>query len=175
MIHYFTEKELAELYQLKNVIRYNNRLRLKDESVAEHSFFTTLIALKLCEKLNLSDELTNKCVIKALLHDMPETKLNDITYDVKSLLNIRPILQKYEHSYYDNYFERFADLMKNDDENNIINLVVKFADILSVLQYACNEISLGNNTFLQIKICAEKRLNDVYKQLENGGIKNGNS
>ena len=84
------DKILRELYELKFVIRYNCRRHIKDESVAEHSFFTALLALKLCEKMNLSDELMNKCVIKALLHDMPETKLNDITYDTKSLLNLRP-------------------------------------------------------------------------------------
>ena len=173
MMHYFTEAELAELYQLKNVVRYNNHVRIKDETVAEHSFFTTLLALKLCEKLHASDDLIHKCIIKALLHDMPETKLNDITHDVKSLLNIRPILRQYERSYYDNFFERFSDIMNIDDENDVVNLIVKFADILSVLQYACNEISLGNNTFLHIKIDAEKRLDDIYKKLNEVKIKNG--
>lgn len=35
---FFDKQELLEMYKLKNITRYNHKTRLKDESVAEHSF-----------------------------------------------------------------------------------------------------------------------------------------
>ena len=50
----FTKDELLEMYKLKNIVRYNHRTRLKNENVAEHSFFTSLIALDICRKLSIN-------------------------------------------------------------------------------------------------------------------------
>lgn len=161
---FFDEQELLEMYKLKNITRYNHKTRLKDESVAEHSFFTTLIALELCKKLKLDEKTTFLCVVKALLHDLPETELNDITYDVKLALNLYPLLKVYEDKYFDKHFHDFADLMNNDDEN-VVNLVIKYSDAASVLQYAYNEISLGNTKFAEIKDETIERLNVIYKKL----------
>ena len=87
---FFSKEKLLEMYKLKNITRYNHRTRLKDESVAEHSFFTTLITLELCKRFELDNESMLACILKSLLHDMPETELNDITYDVRSrLISIR--------------------------------------------------------------------------------------
>jgi len=160
----FSKEKLLEMYKLKNIIRYNHRTRLKDESVAEHSFFTTLIALKLCVEFELDNNAMLACVLKSLLHDMPETELNDITYDVKLALNLYPLLKVYEDEYYEKHFPEFAQLMKNENEN-IINLIVKYADALSVLQYSYNEIELGNRTFETIKNETIERLEVLEQKL----------
>ncbi len=160
----FSKEKLLEMYKLKNIIRYNHRTRLKDESVAEHTFFTTLITLKLCVEFELDNNTMLACVLKSLLHDMPETELNDITYDVKLALNLYPLLKVYEDEYYEKHFPEFAQLMKNENEN-IINLIVKYADALSVLQYSYNEIELGNRTFEAIKNETIERLNVLEQKL----------
>ena len=46
---------LLDIYMLKDVIRYNCRKHLKDESVAEHSFYVALMALMICEEKNIND------------------------------------------------------------------------------------------------------------------------
>lgn len=145
----FTKDELLEMYKLKNIVRYNHRTRLKNENVVEHSFFTTLIALDICKKLSIDVHNTFKVIVKCLLHDTPEQELNDITYDVKLKLNLRPLLKNFEDKYFEDNYANYADIMTNDD-NNIINAIVNYADAMSVLQYAYNETELGNTTFESI-------------------------
>ena len=52
------QEHLLYLYQLKNIIRYNSRKRLVNESVAEHSFYVALIALEICNERQLGDATT---------------------------------------------------------------------------------------------------------------------
>lgn len=156
----FTKDELSEMYKLKNIVRYNHRARLKNENVAEHSFFTSLITLELCKRLNLSNDITSSCIIKALLHDMPESELNDITYDVKLKLNLRPLLKKFEDKYFEDNYAKYANIMINDD-SNIVNTIVNYADAMSVLQYTYNEIELGNMTFVPIVTETLERLDKL--------------
>lgn len=138
------EQYLLETYRLKNVIRYNCRNKLKAESVAEHSFYVTLFALQLCDKYHLSDDIKLNCLVKALLHDMPEIELNDITHDVKDKLNLRAMLKHYEDKYYTDNFQMYVNIMNN--ENEIVDAVIKLADAMSVYQYTLNELNLGNKS-----------------------------
>lgn len=138
-------KKLEKIYKLKDVIRYNTKQKLKDESVAEHSFYVALISLLLCFKFNIDAEDTLQILIKSLLHDMPEIELNDITHDVKEKLNLRPLLKSYEDDYYLKEFPECYELMINNEENEI-NEIVNLADSMSVLQYTNNELSIGNKT-----------------------------
>ena len=137
-----TDKQLLSMYRLKNVIRYNTKNKLKDESVAEHSFYVALIVLKLCKEYEYSEETTQLCLIKAILHDMPEIELNDITHDVKEHLHLRPLLKEYEDDYYKREFTEYADLMIKPQT---FDTIVDLADAYSVRQYCLNEISLGNH------------------------------
>ena len=161
----FSKEKLLEMYKLKNIKRYNHRTRLKEESVAEHSFFTTLITVELCKKFELDNETMLRCILKSLLHDMPETELNDITYDVKIALNLYPLLKVYEDKYFEKHFPEFSKLMNNEEEN-VVNLIVNYADAMSVLQYTYNEIELGNTTFETIKDETIKRLEALEKKLD---------
>lgn len=161
----FSKSELLEMYKLKNIVRYNHRTRLKDESVAEHSFFTTLITLELCKRFKFSNELMLACLLKSLLHDMPEIELNDITYDVKIALNLYPLLKFYEDKYFEKHFPELAKLM-NDEKENVVNLIVKYADAMSVLQYTYNEIELGNATFESIEDETIERLKTIGQRLK---------
>lgn len=139
------QKHLLYLYQLKNITRYNSRKRLVNESVAEHSFYVAIIALELAKKENLTKEQTFECVVKALLHDMPEIKLNDITHDVKEALGLRPMLKKYEDDFYKKEYPEYANLMI-DNTDKKVDSIVELADVLSVYQYTTNEIELGNQS-----------------------------
>lgn len=138
-------ERLDDIYKLKNITRYNNRLKIKNESVAEHSFFVALLALDLCTSQHIDNDTTLKILVKSLLHDMPEIEINDITHDAKQKLNIGDILKKHEDEYYKTYYPAFASLME-DNSDNLVNTVVSLADGLSVVQYCRNEQYLGNNS-----------------------------
>lgn len=157
----FSNEELCKMYALKNIIRYNHRTRATNETVAEHSFFTSIITLTLCERLHLSVQQAYDCVVKAMLHDMPEAELNDITYDVKTKLCLYPMLKKYEDAFYKREFPAFEKLM-TDDSASLTNLIVKLADAISVEQYCQHEISLGNIEMKKIVDDTIKRI-DILK------------
>lgn len=157
---------LVDVYRLKNVIRYNTRNIIKEESVAEHSFYVALFALKICDNYNVDEQTRSKAIIKALLHDMPEIELNDITHNVKEKLNLRPFLKKYEDEYFDENYHQYASLMKNADKKT--DAIVLLADTMSVYQYALNEILLGNKSddINEILNESQKRLNDAINNLD---------
>lgn len=158
------EQYLIDVYKLKNVVRYNTRNIIKKESVAEHSFYVALFTLKICDDYNVDPRTSKRAIIKALLHDMPEIELNDITHNVKEKLNLRPFLKKYEDEYFDTHFSEHRSLMKEGDEKT--NAIVDYADTMSVYQYVLNETLLGNqsddiqeilnNARSRIKKCKEK-------------------
>ena len=161
------EAYLADVYQLKNVTRYNTRNILKKESVAEHSFYVALFCIKICNDYNLSKEIEQQAITKALLHDMPEIELNDITHDVKEKLHLRKFLERYEDDYYKRHFgDYYVKLMQPSD--SIVDNVVLLADTWSVLQYVSNERQLGNKTdeINEIYKNAIDRINNVKEELE---------
>ncbi len=135
-------EHLRELYKLKCIIRYNNRRHIKNENVAEHSFYVAIISLELAREYGLDEHTSMCCVIKALLHDTPEMEINDITHDTKTKLGLIEFLQKYEFDYYDRKFPEYAELMKTTDD--ITQAIVDLADTMSVVQFADNELLLGN-------------------------------
>lgn len=139
-----TTKTLAEMYKLKNITRYNNKAKLHTESVAEHSFFVSLIALQLADEYHLSDSQKLKCLEKAILHDMPEIELNDITHDVKLKLNLHPLLKTFEDKYYETNYPAYKELFNADGKYELIDNIVDLADAYSVLQFVEHEKSLGN-------------------------------
>ena len=73
-------KELEKLYSLKHIIRYNNLPRIKDESVAEHSYFVALIVARLHQYYNFNLE---KALLMAIVHDIFEVHISDVPRNVK--------------------------------------------------------------------------------------------
>lgn len=158
------EQYLMNVYRLKNVIRYNTRNIIKKESVAEHSFYVALFALKICDDYNIDETTKKQAMMKSLLHDMPEIELNDITHNVKERLNLRPFLKKYEDEFFtQNYSEHRSLMITGDDK---LNAIVLLADTMSVYQYALNEVSLGNQSD-DIKEILDESRKRVIKCKEN--------
>ena len=157
---------LVDVYRLKDVVRYNTKNVIKKESVAEHSFYVALFTLKICNDYNVDSRTEKRAIIKALLHDMPEIELNDITHDVKEKLNLRPFLKKYEDEYFDTHFSEYRSLMKKGDEKT--NAIVDYADTMSVYQYVLNEELLGNksNDIQEILISTRIRIKKCKERLE---------
>jgi 5'-deoxynucleotidase YfbR-like HD superfamily hydrolase len=140
----FNKDYLLRTYKLKNLIRYNHKTKLTSENVAEHSYFVSLFTLELCDYFKLSDDIKLNCLIKAILHDAPETEINDITYDVKATNPaLKNILENLESKFYLKYYKRYASLLES--HNSPVDKIVKLADLYSVLQFTTNELELGNH------------------------------
>lgn len=146
---YKSDEFLLKFYNLKNLVRYNHRLRIKNESVAEHSFFVALFTIQLCDEFDIGGETKEVAIIKALLHDLPEIEFNDITHDVKEKLNLKELIDKAERNYL--ICNLSVPTLSFVFDNNIVaNTIVEYADALSVLQYCKNEQLLGNSTMQPI-------------------------
>ena len=162
------EDEFEALSTLSNVSRYNTRYRIKNESVAAHSVYTIWFTSVICSHFGLSPELTQKAMECAMVHDIPEIYINDITYDCKQMIpDIAKMIEPYERE----IVSRLSDVAESilfdpkDLEEQLISLIVRFADVVSVKQYSLSEIKLGNTSFSPILESAGVRLEEISDEL----------
>ena len=149
------------VYKLSNIIRYSQQNKIKNETVAEHSYYVTWFVNRLCTKYELGDTIRLMALEAGLLHDVPEVITNDITYDVKQMIpEISGLLQPYEEEIVKEHSSKAHEVLFNPltKEQILAKKIVKHADILSVLQYCQNEENLGNKNFTELREATEKRL-----------------
>ena len=145
MLELLNKESIMSEYPLKKIIRYNHRIRLQDESVAEHTCFVSLFCLKIMAQLNLTHEQERQVLILAALHDTCESKTSDIPHDVKANYpEMQKILDKIEQDYYEkNWKSYFVDVYEPEE---IVYNILKLADAYSVYQWCLNERALGNSS-----------------------------
>lgn len=143
MLDVLSNEEITNEYVLCKIIRYNNRCKLQNESVAEHTCFVSLFCLKILAKLKLDPETERKVLILAALHDAAESRTSDIPHDVKANYpEMQKILDRIEHDYYGEVWGDYKEIVYNPGD--LCYNILKLADSYSVLQYCLNELALGN-------------------------------
>ena len=141
----FSDEEITREYVLSKIIRYNNRCKLQNESVAEHTCFVSLFCLKILAKLKLDHETERKVLILAALHDAAESRTSDIPHDVKANYpEMQAILDKIEKDYYNEAWAEYKDDIC--EPGDLCHNILKLADSYSVFQYCLNEKTLGNDS-----------------------------
>lgn len=55
---------------LADMKRYNNRIKLKEESIAEHSFFVAYNIIKIGYDYSIAKDIINEAVTMAIVHDI---------------------------------------------------------------------------------------------------------
>ena len=162
------EEEFNALSVLSNISRYNTRYRIKNESVAAHTFYTIWFTANICSKLELSPRVTYLAMEAAMVHDIPEIYINDITYDCKKLIpELGALIAPFEETIVRKLSKGSANILfdPSNVEEKLINLIVRYADVVSVKQYALSEIKLGNTSFKDILEGAEDRVEELSKDL----------
>lgn len=145
MLERLSDKQIMDEYVLSKIIRYNNRTRLQNESVAEHTCFVSLFCLKIMAQLNLDHETERQVLVLAALHDMAESRTSDIPHNVKANYPVMEgVLAEIERQYYEENWEKYIDVVYN--QNDLVYNIVKLADAYSVYQYCMNERNLGNHS-----------------------------
>lgn len=143
MLDVFSDEQITSEYVLCKIIRYNNRCKLQNESVAEHTCFVSLFCLKILAKLHLDHETERKVLILAALHDAAESRTSDIPHDVKTNYpEMQRILDKVEEDYYEEVWGDYKEEVYKP--GNLCYNILKLADSYSVYQYCLNEKALGN-------------------------------
>ena len=157
---------IDKIYTLRDLKRYNNTPRIKDESVAEHTAFVALIVLQLHKEYDFNVERALKM---ALTHDLGEIYITDIPHNVKRMFpDVHIAIQNAELQIYKNefpnYFSYFFELFKG---KSIEAKIVQYADILSCKQYTKSEVQLGNKGYMK-KVLDETliRIKEMKPQLK---------
>lgn len=148
IINYLGETQILGLGE---IVRYNNRPKIKTENVAEHTFYVASTVLKLCTIFNLNESIKNKALEFAIVHDIPEILIGDVPYDTK--VNnplLREEIEKAEikslSDHMPEYLDSYSKFIEEEKIETTAYLVTKLADTISVLQYSNRELDLGNNT-----------------------------
>ena len=161
MLDVFSNEQITSEYVLSKIIRYNNRCKLQNESVAEHTCFVSLFCLKILAKLKLDHETERKVLILAALHDAAESRTSDIPHDVKANYpEMQSILDKIEEDYYREVWPDYQqEVYKPDD---LCHNILKLADSYSVYQYCLNEKALGNESDVINEITNDSRFRIIH-------------
>lgn len=167
MLEKLNNEELVENYNLSTMIRYNHKIKNHDESVAEHSFFVSLFSVKILKSLNLLEDkdIANKVLLLSILHDVGESKISDIPYNVKKMINdLKEKAEKIENEYI--LKKTKVDIVKLESDV-LVKSIVKLADIYSVLQYCLIEKMIGNKNkdFILIEKEANKNIKIYLKKI----------
>lgn len=158
----------GNLSRVRNVIRFSNSTRIKDESVAEHSFFAAYYSLVLGHVLQTCEDVTldfGVLLSRALVHDLDESITGDFVRHFKyedpelheRLDHASSCLMScaFDSTCYDisNVLHELWKTAKTP--STIEGDIMAFADFLSVLSYVMNEIDCGNRKLIM-------QLDDMY-------------
>lgn len=149
---------LAQIYNLAFIHRYSVIPRVKNESIAEHSFFVASLVVKLQEDYSFD---LGRAVTMATIHDWTESWTDDITVATKRKFPlINNAVEVVESQVARSVFSRdiFSIWLEYKEGVSIESKIVKYADTLQVIQYAENEAKLGNKYMESVVEDAKQRL-----------------
>lgn len=175
----------GDLARIRNVIRFSNSTRIKDESVAEHTYFTAYYALVLAMTLIVEEGVNvdmGTLLTSAILHDMDESKSGDFVRHFKYMnadikRHIEDASDKIMRNAFDPIFVKERLTMRENEPAHSLHYlwkyakqdtlegdIVAFADFLSVLSYVMNELDCGNKKLLRQLDDMHEYANSFYKR-----------
>lgn len=162
-----TEEEYYEkIYRLCYISRYGNIPRLRNESVAEHTFLINAMLLQLNEEYKFD---LGKALIIATSHDILEAETSDICHTLKrDNEDLYNAIKKAEKS----FAVKYPIMVKHgieeyDNKNTIESKIVHLADAMQCLQTANNELKVGGNEyFIEVKENSVKRINKLRDKIK---------
>ena len=138
---------IDQIYPLSYIVRYSNIPRIKDESVAEHSFYVAAIIQKLYDKYDFD---LGRALNMAISHDMIEVYVNDIPHLIKQRHpDLTALLKDIETREAENFPSCVEHGIRELQFKSFETTIVQMADAIQCNQYASNEISLGNSSYMQ--------------------------
>lgn len=159
--------------RLSNIERYNNTPRIKNENVAEHSYFVAFYVMMLADLVLEIDKERAMCL--ALIHDVEESISGDIPHNIKlKYPEMNKSLEKMNLLIAKDIFEDgdYLELWKETREHETLeSKLVLFCDILSGYMYTKDEIKMGN-TFMEYINSKQKEflLGELSKEKRFKGI-----
>lgn len=163
----------SKIQRLSDIVRYTTRAKITNENVAEHSFYVSIEAMRICNMLKLDSDTKLKVIEAALVHDVPESLSVDVPYNIKKdYPDITEILQDIEVKELSRHIpeleEDYKKYVEHEENKDAVYYIVKLADTISVVQYSYKEIQLGNKTeeMYEIYIDSLSRVNNYINIIE---------
>jgi len=152
-------------YSLEHTKRYSMKPVIQPESVATHSFFVALGVMLMAEEYEFDVNLAVKI---ALAHDLPEMEISDVNHLVKkNFPEVAKALEAAEEKIVESMPETVARYCQMYHEDTPEALVVHYCDALQCLQYADNEIKMGNTGYMvDVYTNSAKRMAVLAHKLE---------
>jgi len=159
-----------ELRELEHVPRWAIIRCIRQQSVAEHSYFTAMYANKIAEIIGWDKKYPyeiHKLITYALWHDIEECFMSDIPGPIKHGIVNEELYDKFA----DNQCKKYWGKSKNDiiDErfphDRQIIQIVKCASTIEELFYLLGESQLGNRTIYDIIKASNKKAITELKDL----------
>lgn len=145
-----------EFDQLNNMVRWNGANRIKDETVAHHSYIVSWFSRVLAEEIFEDDSIKLKVVSFALFHDFDEMFTGDILnpfkYNEYNGVEVRNSIDEFLKFKIKNKFKTdsktdkmFVNLLTKDFPD-FVSKLVKICDWISMYFYLKKEFDLGNKS-----------------------------
>lgn len=154
--------------QLRYVHRFSACRVTRQESVAEHSFYTAFFALFIAKWYEMSDEYTHHVDVelvltRALLHDAEESRTGDILRMFKHRdKTVADAINGAASEEAETFFDRllpdgplssvasstYFEIWQTSKDDSIEGRIVKFSDFLSALSYILQELDATNRVLL---------------------------
>lgn len=155
---------------LTQQIRYNNRHRIHNEDLAQHSYMVAYNIIKIAYDYSIEDSIRDRAVAMAITHDYSELYTADLPHDCKvAYPELKVILNKIEKEFIHNEAPELESLfLEYSNENSLSCKLVTLGDAISVLQYV-NREQIHGNTSQDIDIIKNEvslRIVKLFEDLE---------
>lgn len=136
------------MYNLAYINRYSNVARIKDENVAEHSFF---VAVEIMELYMHYDFNLEAALSMAITHDWIETDTDDVNHLIKQKYpELKKALKKAENEEMKKYPEYIQKSFREyDHQLTFESIICHIADARQCTRYSKNEIDRGNKVYME--------------------------
>ena len=146
---------------LQHVPRWVIIRSLRQQSVAEHSYYVAIYATYIAKLLHLRQEDINWITNYALTHDFEEMVSGDIPTPFKRQLMLK------DNAIFKASTKRAEQLQSNTSSNiKYCKEVVKVADLFEACMYLSDEKEMGNSTILKLWGTMILKLQKAAKNLD---------
>ena len=160
----------GNLTRLRNVTRYSAEFVLQRENVAEHSFWTALIAVTIAHEYFRDEVDVGTVAVRALLHDIEESTTGDLVRAMKYHdQGLRDQIALVEAEFAASILkpmgetgEDYFDIWFNAKDDTLPGRIVALADLLCVISYCRLEFESGNHRLGQIERDCRQLIEDKF-------------
>ncbi len=153
-------------YRLMSFVpRWSIVRKIKDQNIAEHSFFVVLYASQLCDLLQLSEETTLTVLTAAIYHDTDETFTGDIPGPSKREMVDATKSEAFASRSMKARFGSAALLNFLSAKAEPARSIIKCADLIDECMYLATEYQMGNVTMRGALDNARQRLEQAIKNM----------